>query len=84
MLGVKLIEKKRNTWIHQQTKVTDVVEKNAQVKWQLAGDLARKQDGCCTKTTLEWRQRSQKIGKGIPSTRRLDDMTYMALQEYNG
>lgn len=45
MLGVSLRDRKTNEWIRQRTKVTDVIEKAARLKWSYAGHVARSNIG---------------------------------------
>jgi len=55
MLGVSLRDRMTNEWIRQQTKVTDVMERIASLKWNWAGHIARMTDDRWTKTIMQWR-----------------------------
>ncbi|CAH2261416.1 jg26747 [Pararge aegeria aegeria] len=45
MLGVSLRDQIRNEEIRRRTRVTDIAERVAKLKWQWAGQKARKTDG---------------------------------------
>ena len=55
MLGISLRDKRTNQWIRQQTKVLDVMERIASLKWNWAGHIARMTDERWTKTIMNWR-----------------------------
>ena len=55
MLGITLRDKMTNQWIRQQTKVVDVMEEIASLKWNWAGHIARMVDERWTKTIMNWR-----------------------------
>ena len=55
MLGITLRDKMTNQWIREQTKVVDVMERIASLKWSWAGHIARRTDDRWTKTITEWR-----------------------------
>ena len=55
MIGIVLRDRMTNEWIRQQTKVTDVMERIATLKWSWAGHIARRTDGHWTKTIMNWR-----------------------------
>src|ERR1700748_1305792 len=44
MLGISLRDKMTNQWIRQQTKVVDVMERIASLKWNWAGHILRMTD----------------------------------------
>ena len=44
MLGITLRDRKRSTWIREQTKVTDIIEVIKEQKWRWAGHIARRED----------------------------------------
>lgn len=69
MLVIKSTDKKHNIWLKQQTKITDLIGRVTQLKWQWAGHVASRKEGRLTKTTIEWRPRNFKKGKGRLSTR---------------
>src|ERR1700748_2399940 len=55
MLGISLRDKMTNQWIRQQTKVVDVMERIASLKWNWAGHILRMTDERWTKAILQWR-----------------------------
>ena len=55
MLGITLRDKMTNQWIREQTKVIDVMERIASLKWSWAGHIARRTDNRWTKAIMEWR-----------------------------
>lgn len=55
MLGVRLRDKNTNEWIRSQTRVVDVMERIASLKWNWAGHIARMTDNRWTKNILQWR-----------------------------
>ena len=55
MLGITLRDKMTNQWIRQQTKVVDIMERIASLKWNWAGHIARRTDERWTKTIMNWR-----------------------------
>ena len=55
MLGISLRDKMTNQWILQQTKIVDVMERIASLKWNWAGHIARMTDDRWTKTIMDWR-----------------------------
>ena len=55
MLGKTLRDRMTNQWIRQQTKVVDVMERIASLKWSWAGHIARRTDGRWTKTIMNWK-----------------------------
>ncbi|KAL3271590.1 hypothetical protein HHI36_022065 [Cryptolaemus montrouzieri] len=74
ILNIKLSDRIRNTWIREQTKLTDVMERAAQLKWSLAGHVARRNDNRWTKRLMEWRPRVGHRSIGRPNTRWRDDI----------
>ncbi|CAH2238606.1 jg1148 [Pararge aegeria aegeria] len=69
MLGVSL----RN-----RTRVTDIAQRVAKLKWQWAGHIARRTDGRWGLKVLEWRPRTGKRSVGRPQTRWTDDIRRVA------
>src|ERR1700761_4130181 len=74
MLGITLRDKMTNQWIRQQTKVVDVMERIASLKWNWAGHIARITDERWTKTIVNWRPYSKRP-TGRPPYRWRDDIT---------
>lgn len=74
MLGIKLSDRKTNEWIREQTKITEVMERAAELKWRWAGHVARRTDDRWTRLILEWRPRLGRRSVGRPVTRWRDDI----------
>ena len=55
MLGITLRDRMTNQWIRQQTRVVDVMERIASLKWSWAGHIARRTDERWTKKIMNWR-----------------------------
>ena len=68
MLGITLRDKMTNQWIREQTKVVDVMERIASLKWSWAGHIARRTDDRWTHAIMNWRP-SQKRPMGRPPER---------------
>ncbi|CAH2259301.1 jg10040 [Pararge aegeria aegeria] len=69
MLGVSLRDQIRNEEIRRRTRVTDIAQRVAKLKWQLAGQIARRTDERWDLKVLEWRPRTGKRSAGHPPTR---------------
>ena len=74
MLGFKLKDRKRASWIREQTKLEDVVKTTKSLKWNWAGHVQRFQDNRWTKRTTEWIPRDQKRSIGRQRTRWRDEL----------
>ncbi|CAH2232405.1 jg20998 [Pararge aegeria aegeria] len=74
MLGVSLRDHIRNEEIGRRTRVTDIAQRVAKLKWQWAGHIARRTDGLWGLKVLEWRPRTGKRSVGRPQTRWTDDI----------
>src|ERR1700744_4222155 len=66
MLGISLRDKMTNQWIRQQTKVVDVMERMASLKWNWAGHIARMTDERWTKTIMNCRPPTTRPGGRPP------------------
>ena len=55
MIGITLRDRQTNQWIRQQTRVVDVMERIASLKWNWAGHIARMTDERWTKIIMNWR-----------------------------
>ncbi|CAH2210394.1 jg4427 [Pararge aegeria aegeria] len=69
MLGVYLHDQIRNEEIRRRTRVTDITQRVAKLKWQWAGHIALKTDGRWVLKVLEWRPRTGKRSVGQPPMR---------------
>ncbi|PZC80416.1 hypothetical protein B5X24_HaOG214718 [Helicoverpa armigera] len=78
MLGVSLRDRIRNEEIHGRTKVTDIAHRISKLKWQWAGQIARRADCRWGRKVLEWRPRTSKRRVGRPPTRWTDDLIKVA------
>lgn len=74
MLGISLRQKIRNEEIRRQTKVRDVIEEYATMKWRWAGHVARQQHDRWSYKTTAWRPRETKRSVGRPQKRWVDDI----------
>ncbi|CAH2267506.1 jg22594 [Pararge aegeria aegeria] len=78
MLGVSLRDQFRNEEIRRRTRVTDIAQRVAMLKWQWAGHIARRTDGRWSLKVLEWRPRTGKRSVGRPPTRWIDEIRRVA------
>ncbi|CAH2240241.1 jg1798 [Pararge aegeria aegeria] len=62
MLGVSLRDRIRNVEIRRRTKVTDIAQRVAKLKWQWAGHIVRRKDGRWGPKVLEWQPRTVQRG----------------------
>ena len=75
MLGITLLDRKRNTWIRQETGVSDIVKAIRMAKHGWAGHIARLSDNRRTIRGAEWSPRDCTRKEGSPKTRWRDDLT---------
>ncbi|CAH2245611.1 jg6536 [Pararge aegeria aegeria] len=80
MLGVSLRNQIRNVEIRRRTRVTDIAQRVAKLKWQWAGPIVRRKDGRWGPKVLEWQPRTGKRSVGRPPTRWTDDIKRVADQ----
>ena len=78
MLKITRRDRKKNSWLRQQTKVADVLETAAKLKWSWAGHVARRHDGRWTKLVTEWYPRDEKRRQGRQRTRWEDSIRKVA------
>jgi len=57
VLGITLRDRKRNTWIHQETGISNIINAIRKVKQRWAGQIAQLSDKCGTIRATEWTQR---------------------------
>ncbi|CAH2263450.1 jg13909 [Pararge aegeria aegeria] len=79
MLGVSLRDRIRNVEIRRRTRVTDIVQRVAKLKWQWAGHIVRRKDGRWGTKVLEWQPRTGKRSVGRPKTSWRDDIKRVAV-----
>jgi hypothetical protein len=77
MLGVSLRDRIRNEEIRSGTKVTDIANRTARLKWQWAGHVARQDNERCLPRILKWRPWNNK-SMGRPQKRWTDDIVRVA------
>ena len=75
MLGITLRDQRHNTWIRQQTGVTDIIDHIRQSKHRWAGHVARLQDNRWTIRATSWVPRRWLRPRGRPRTRWRDDLS---------
>lgn len=78
MLGISLRDRKRNEEIRERTKVVDIIERIAELKWQWVGHVARQDQTKWSNRLTHWRPRETKRSTGRPQTRWLDDIKKQA------
>ena len=74
MIGITLRDRRRNTWIRQQTKVTDVIATIRRSKHRWAGHISKLKDNRWTIRTTEWTPRDWRRPRGRPKERWHDDL----------
>ncbi|CAH2243094.1 jg14115 [Pararge aegeria aegeria] len=79
MLGVSLRDQIRNVEIRRRTRVTDIAQRVAKLKWQWAGHIVRRKTRRWGPKVLEWQPRTGKRSVGRPPTRWTDVIKRVAL-----
>ena len=74
MLGVSLRDRIRNEELRRRSKIKDVIERIAELKWSWAGHVARQSDTKWPLKILNWRPRLTKRSQGRPQLRWIDDI----------
>lgn len=74
MLGISLRDHKTNEYIRRKTRVTDISERIAKLKWDYAGHVARTKDRRWNEKILHWRPWEGGRSQGKPNTRWYDDI----------
>ncbi|CAH2239535.1 jg21539 [Pararge aegeria aegeria] len=82
MLGVSHSDQIRNEEIRRRTRVTDIAQLVAKLKWQWAGHIARRNDGRWGLKMLEWRPRTGKLSVGRSPTSWTDDIKQVAASRW--
>ncbi len=67
MFGVTWRNRKRATWIREQTKVEDILTTTKMRKWSWAGHVKRSTDNRWTKRVTEWQPRNGRRSQGKQS-----------------
>ncbi|CAH2228994.1 jg14640 [Pararge aegeria aegeria] len=78
MLAVSLRDQIIKKEIRRRTRVTDIAQRAAKLKWQWARHIAWRTDGRWGLKVLEWRPRTGKHSVGRPPTRWTGDMRRVA------
>ncbi|CAH2208482.1 jg22865 [Pararge aegeria aegeria] len=78
ILGASLRDRISNVEIRRRTRVTDIAQRVAKLKWQRAGHIVRRRDGRWGPKVLEWQPRTGKRSVGQPPTRWTDDIKSFA------
>ena len=73
MMKLTLRNKKRASWIRQNTKVDDIIEVIKKQKWRWAGHVARMKDNRWTKRLTDWMPKDKRLKKR-PTTRWRDEI----------
>ena len=78
MLGITLRDRKRSTWIREQTGVKDIIQviKGQKIRW--AGHVARRNDNRWSKRLTDWCPRDGKRSRKRPDTRWRDEIEKFA------
>ena len=74
LLGITLRDRRRNSWIRDKTKMIDIGERIAQLKWDFAGHVARLKDGRWTGKMVQWRPWAERRSRSRPAARWSDDL----------
>jgi hypothetical protein len=74
MVGVTLRDRKRASWIREQTKVIDIMDHIRGNKHRWAGHVCRRTDNRWTTRITEWCPRDHKRSRGRPKTRWRDEL----------
>ena len=82
MMGISLRDRKRSTWIREQTKVEDILKCIKKKKWQWAGHVSRRQDNRWTKNVTDWEITDTRRPRARPMTRWRDDIRKFGHQNW--
>ena len=69
ILGVRRPDRIRNTTLRSKTRITDITEKVANLKWEWAGHVCRMHPERWAKATTEWVPLDSRRGRGRPKKR---------------
>ncbi len=82
MLGITWSERKRATWIREQTKVEDILM-TMKKNWSWAGHIMHRTDNIWTKKVTEWQPRNSKRSQGKQKIRCRDEIVAFAFVEWS-
>lgn len=74
MLGITWKDKKRNTWIREQTSLEDILTTIKRRKWSWAGHIMRRTDNRWTTRITEWQPREGRRNRGMQKRRWRDEI----------
>ena len=74
MLNITWRDYKTATWIHEQTKIRDILTTVSKMKWSWAGHLARRTDNRWMKKITQWTPRGHTRSRSRQKTRWRDDI----------
>ncbi|CAH2270001.1 jg6476 [Pararge aegeria aegeria] len=69
MLGVSLRNQISNEETRRRTRVTDIAQRVAKLKWKWAGHIVQRTDGRWGSKVLEWQRRTGKRSKRVARSR---------------
>ncbi|CAH2242842.1 jg26477 [Pararge aegeria aegeria] len=79
MLGVSIRDQIRNVEIRRRTRVTDIAQRVAKLKWQWAGHIVRRNDGRWGPKVLEWQPRTVASYDTLGKRRGVDNTAHKML-----
>ena len=82
MLGFTLRDKIRNSQLRDKTRITDVIERVASLKWRWIGHIARQDSERWTHKITFWRPRETRRSVGRPQKRWIDDVKEAAGRQW--
>ncbi len=78
ILGVIWRDRKRKTWIREQTKIEDILTMIKKKKWSLVGPIMRRTHNRWTKRVTEWQLRNCKRSQGREKISERDEISAFA------
>ena len=83
MMGITLRDRKRATWIREQTKVEDILTTVKKKKWTWAGHIMRRTDNRWAIRITEWVPRDCKRSRGRKRRRWSDEIRKFAGMDWH-
>ena len=74
MLGITWEDRKKNTWVREQTKLEDILTIIKRRKWSWAGHVMRRTDNRWTTRITEWQPREGRRNRGMQRRRWRDEI----------
>ncbi len=78
MLGITWRDRKRASWIREQTKVEDILKTIKNKKWTWAGHIMRRRDNRWTTRVTEWQPRNGRRNQGRQRVKWTDEIRAFA------